>query len=160
METDDKIVQELSALKRLIEQAEEGGEIEKITKRPGRPRVEHKEQGKVTIRLPEKYQMKLQLIPEGRGAGSKVRFLIDYFVSERERDRRQWQHFYKILKRCGELWKERNDQASATKLLSGVRELKYLQQFLEYSPLELAERLDSKELALWEKISRVEAKDA
>ncbi|MBF0367786.1 MAG: hypothetical protein HQK50_19620 [Oligoflexia bacterium] len=157
---DEKIAKELSALQRLMEQAGSKDEVIRVPKRPGRPRVEHKELGKVTIRLPQRYQDKLQLIPEGRGAGSKVRFLIDYYVSERERDRRQWQHFYKIFKRCGELWKDRHDHTNAAKLLSAVRELKYLQQFLEYSPLELAERLDGKDLALWEKISRIEVKDS
>ncbi|MBF0315113.1 MAG: hypothetical protein HQK52_16940 [Oligoflexia bacterium] len=158
MNSENKIAKELSALERLIEQAEEGRVIT-TSKHPGRPRVEKKEQCKISLRLPEKYQTKLKLIPEGRGAGSKVRFLIDYYVSEHERDQRQWQYFCKILKKCGELWKERNDPTQAQKFLSAIRELKYLQQFLEYSPLELAERLDSKELVLWEKINRVEAKE-
>ncbi|MBF0205858.1 MAG: hypothetical protein HQK53_03130 [Oligoflexia bacterium] len=71
MESEDKIARELNALQLLIEQGEAENHYSK-SKRPGSPRVEHKEQGKITIRLPERYQEKLQLIPEGRGAASTL----------------------------------------------------------------------------------------
>lgn len=157
-QNDEKIARELSALDRLMEQAGDEGweEVEKAPKRPGRPRTEHKDLDKVSLRLPEKYQKKLDLVPVERGAGSKVRFLLDYYFAERERDQRQWEYFNQVLQKCGALWKERTDHQQAQKLLSGLRELNYLQKILGYTSLELGERLGGKDLALWEKLQRVE----